>query len=162
MSKTFFRKDTENKKKVVGLSQDFVTMANSGGGIDGKKMYEYGDAFQHVTGSALMTILVDEEFAAYAGDMHERDVKDGYLSIRQDASITDLINNSYGIELGGTLSAKYDFSNGATEEQVAEFLNEVSSYIINSFPELINSKVVYTKDNENVKQLTKQINDLKK
>lgn len=126
--------------------------------IDGKEYSDghlgYTNTMRHILWQSLSTVLYGESVAKAIGDIHERDNVAGGADDRDN----DIINNAWGRKLGSKLKKDLNLpsSDRWSSAQTANFLNAVSDYIIDTFPEL--ERIEYKPDDKEVKELTRLIN----
>jgi RHS repeat-associated protein len=124
----------------------------------------YGNTYRHLVMSSLLTLETDRAIALFAGDFNERThiAKVGI----DDDTVVDLINNGYGRHLDDALGIQRSDLN--SKKGIADYLNKVVAYTINSFEELKNNpnlkdvasgkKKLFNRKSESVKSINKKIN----
>jgi RHS repeat-associated protein len=138
------------ERNVGGLPAAFQSELEANGVYDAA---EYADVFQHIYGQTLLTVEYGEDFARFIGDAHERDLTGfGEFTI---ASVSDLINNEWGRQLGTSMREKYPSGNW-TADKVCSFTTDVISYMKASIRELRSIEINIS--NEEISDLTRRLN----
>jgi RHS repeat-associated protein len=148
---------------VNAFAEKFTAIVGEDSELNDNFSSSYGNTLRHLTMSALLAIYIDEDNIQEVTDFNERTHIANY-GFDSD-TFTDLVNNFYG--------KKYAQDNGISPEDVntaegmADFLNGLTRYMINSFDELKNdpnlkdykdgTKNMWNKDDEIVKKLASDI-----
>ncbi len=148
-----------SKDPVSGLSRptilDQFDSTLTGRGVSNNSKEFSKDAFRHISFSAIMTFLYDENTAKIIGDAHERD-NTGLLGSFYDSTI-DIINNEYGRILGSELKdGDFKGADLSDPSMLAKFLNSVAKNVTNAFPD-IGSNTIFSSEQESVQNLAKEI-----
>jgi hypothetical protein len=154
--------------EVTSATSPWNTFRNLASGNDAL-WKKYRNAYTHISGQSLISSIMGEEFAKYAGDIHERRPEQisifngdknfyNYANNEGDA-YADLMNNEYGRALGTKIASNWG-SGAFSLEKTATYLNSLHGYMINTFPELEGTlRTDYSSEDQFVKDYFNNIND---